>query len=273
MKTILLNLLFVFTGIYQIVAQISDADSLQNLIIKHPQHDTLRASLLNQLAWEIKGDDILKIQILSEEALTISKQQNYEKGQALALANLSLFYTRMAQQDKARYYTNEALALAKRINRADVFARVYIAISVYYITYTDDADYSTPMTLFQEALKYATLVGDDDIIIYALWRISIDYFESQDNIIEGLRHMYQALEHAEINGKYKFIGEISSAISSQYTYLGDFNQALKYANQAKSVAQYNSAQSLAFINGDLSAYYFAIKDYSKAIEYQKKYVH
>ena len=56
MKTITVTLLFLFTGICQIAAQTADADSLQNLINKHTMPDTIRANLLNQLAWEIKGE-------------------------------------------------------------------------------------------------------------------------------------------------------------------------------------------------------------------------
>ncbi|MBK9677435.1 MAG: tetratricopeptide repeat protein [Saprospiraceae bacterium] len=271
MKKIIVTLLFLFMAICQIVAQTADVDSLQNLINKHTMLDTIRVNLLNQLAWEIKGDDIQKIRIFSEEALNISMQQNYEKGQAIALANLSLFYTRVIQQDKARNYTNEALTLAKRLNRADVFARVYIAIGVYYINYRDNGYYIDPINCFQEALKYAKEVGDDDIIIYALWRIGTNYSDSNDNLVEGLRYMYQALEYAEKKGKIKFIGEISSSICIQYVVLGDLTHALKYVNKALSTAQKSSsAQSLAFIYGSLSDYYFAIKDYPKAVEYQKK---
>ena len=68
-----------------VLAQSALIDSLKNLLEKHPQQDTVRVNLLNDLATEYRRFDKSKMPAVVEEALQIARKIDYAKGEGFAL--------------------------------------------------------------------------------------------------------------------------------------------------------------------------------------------
>jgi hypothetical protein len=67
-------------------AQSDYIDSLQTLLLEHRQNDTARINLLNDLAWEFRGDKFQQSDSLADLAFYLSQQLNYIRGKGIALA-------------------------------------------------------------------------------------------------------------------------------------------------------------------------------------------
>jgi hypothetical protein len=70
MKLVFVLMLFLlhFGGICQ------NIDSLEALLKSHTAKDTARVRILSELAFDLRGDDIVRGAILAQEALVLSRQ-------------------------------------------------------------------------------------------------------------------------------------------------------------------------------------------------------
>ncbi|RZL44881.1 MAG: hypothetical protein EOP00_18795, partial [Pedobacter sp.] len=74
-------------------AQQTKADSILNLLNKHPQKDTLRVNLLNSYFMQKLRENPDSTMVKKvEEALRISENLNYQKGIALSFQKLGIAF-------------------------------------------------------------------------------------------------------------------------------------------------------------------------------------
>src|SRR5215471_6862941 len=88
MRTRFLLILILVSISNSLLAQSHPADSLKKLLAAHPQQDTIRVNLLNNLAIEFCRVDRTKMPPVVDEALKLAQQLNYQKGLAYAFMNL-----------------------------------------------------------------------------------------------------------------------------------------------------------------------------------------
>src|SRR5258708_34639737 len=73
-------LLLFLTGTHVILAQRLAPDSAENFLKEHPQEDTVRVNLLNQLSYQYRWIDFCNSQQYAEKALKIAQQIHHDKG-------------------------------------------------------------------------------------------------------------------------------------------------------------------------------------------------
>src|SRR6266511_3729445 len=82
-RSFLLSLIIACSNL--LFAQSRVADSLKNLLNAHPQEDTTRVNLLNNLIPETRRIDRSQSAPFVEEALRLAQKLNYAKGEGYAL--------------------------------------------------------------------------------------------------------------------------------------------------------------------------------------------
>jgi signal transduction histidine kinase len=87
------------------------ASPLQNLrqaVLQHPQKDTVRINRLNQLAIEARKEAPKESNAAAREALSLSRQLSYARGEAAAMLTFAFYYRFRGELDSALYYNQQA---------------------------------------------------------------------------------------------------------------------------------------------------------------------
>ena len=96
----------------------SDSDSL--LIQLDTAKGISRANLLNKISYNLQNSDAEKAEKFADEALSLSRNENYESGIANALNNKGLLFETRGQLDKAKEAYLESLALQEKMNNSEL---------------------------------------------------------------------------------------------------------------------------------------------------------
>ncbi|MDI6401383.1 tetratricopeptide repeat-containing sensor histidine kinase [Balneolaceae bacterium ANBcel3] len=92
-----------------------------------------------------------------------------------------------------------------------------------------------------------------------------------NNIPEGLRLGYQALEYAQKSGVMYLKAGVRLSMGVVYFHMGDYESASHQFYLAREVfVQINGWMQIAQIEGSLSAVYYRIKDYERSVLYGKR---
>src|SRR6187401_2292307 len=120
--TLLVACLITLNGL---MAQSALIDSLKNLLEKHPQQDTVRVNLLNDLAIEYRRFDKSKAPAIVEEALQVARKIDYAKGEGFALLNSgNILYDNVNYLGSIRFY-DEAKVVFEKIDDKDGLATMF----------------------------------------------------------------------------------------------------------------------------------------------------
>src|SRR6476620_1061921 len=89
-------------------AQSHDADSLKSLLTAHPQQDTIRVQLLNNLAREFSRNNPKRADSLLDVSLALSSHLNDLRGKGFALAVKGAIRHNVAEDSLAYKYFDES---------------------------------------------------------------------------------------------------------------------------------------------------------------------
>src|SRR6478735_5342914 len=109
-------LLLVLLLSFNLFSQSRKADSLSNLLIKHPKEDTTRVNLLNEVSLLIFKNQPEKSFQYATEALTLSRNLFFLKGELQAKNNLAVYYLMKGASETALESAIEATQLGERIH-------------------------------------------------------------------------------------------------------------------------------------------------------------
>ena len=244
------------------LAQMPQANRLKQWLREHPRPDTLRANRLNELAWVIRGEQVEEVKALAQEALSLAQQQHFAKGQSLALAVLSLVYTRIGDGHQALHCVRQALALPNLAPA--VVAKAYSALSFYYLR---QGDFPQATQGCLKAIQFAQLARDYEVMTVSWERLNkIDLFLGK--YAEALTYGFLALKAAQKSGELKNISRAFGSVSAAFNAVRDYQQALSYGLKSLSTAQRSGSthdsRIALHILGDI---YRNMKNYPQAIHY------
>src|SRR5262245_19799213 len=101
-------------------AQNPKADSLKRELANHPQQDTVRVAILNNLAFEKHFSDPLACVQYSSQARELAKQLNYPYGVALSYRHTGLALWTQANLSYALEYFLKGLKIADSLNYTQI---------------------------------------------------------------------------------------------------------------------------------------------------------
>ena len=120
MKFFFLLLLF---HVNQISSQEKKLDSIRDLLENYSKRDSNRVNLLNKVTLYYTTRDISKNQTILKEAISISKEINYNEGLIKSYTNLSSLYTQEGNYDKGLKLA--LLAKEEQVKTGDINGLVY----------------------------------------------------------------------------------------------------------------------------------------------------
>jgi hypothetical protein len=207
-------------------------DSLRNQL-KAAKHDTIAIDLLNELAYQWKGNTI---RILSDEAAKLSEQKNYIYGKIDAIAKRGYYLYWIYKDDSAAVYYKKALNLAEQHGNKKLRAQILNYIGDLHRVHFE---YSEANSFYKKAIVLAKEINDES-------RLSLVYSVQGDinrlqNRYDSALYYYECSLELAIKKKdlqreafcSAYIGDINRLQGKLVQSLGKLNHALNLATKVK----------------------------------------
>ena len=256
------------------IGQNHKIDSLENLLNNHPEIDTVRVNLLNDISYELifTGDD--KPYKYLQESLEISDNLNYKGGQARAL-NISgtLNGFRSNHEDGIRSYENSIEVFKsihdKSINDFKGMAGSYQGLGVIYSII---GNYKEALDNFELSLSIFEKYNDNKKITGVLNGIAVIYGK-QAKFDLALKYLIRVLEIGEKHDDKANMALACGNIGSVYTQQGNYALAIEFHNRALYICDSIEGGTFSAVAGNtnsLGHIYMHQEEYNKAlIKFQK----
>ena len=222
MPRLILICLFCWLPMGATLAQTKKIDSLRTVLRKHPQVDTFRVNRLNELNAELQSSESLT-DSLANQVLAMARRLNYPEGQASALLNL--VGLKPINEDKARLaLLQQALPLAEKSKKKRLLHDV-----LSWIGTVEELKNALPYR--ERALRVAQSSGQPLLMAKATSSMA-SFYDRSINYPLALHFSLQSLKFAQ---EAKSIREEVSALialGNSYFRLADYEQALRYLQQA-----------------------------------------
>ncbi|MCF8237878.1 MAG: tetratricopeptide repeat protein [Saprospiraceae bacterium] len=207
-------LFILLIGTLQSVGQNPLLDSLL-LELDKPLDDTTRVLTLAEAAWELKIEDPNRARHLLQDAICLTQEIGYLRGEATAFNYFGVLETiHDRNADAIRYYTY-ALPLRERLGDRKGVASIYNNLGNIYENQGEGLE---ALASYQLSLKILEQLGDSARIARATYSMAVIH-ESLGNYPEALNQLYDFLgfveprdDKEEIASGYNLIGNIKSEI-------------------------------------------------------------
>ena len=232
-------LLLYLCFLYSASAQSHDADSLKKLLTAHPQQDTLRVQLLNNLAREFSRNNPKRADSLLDVSLALSSHLNDLRGKGFALAVRGAIRHNVAEDSLAYKYYDESKQVLEQVGDKKGLAYMY---RMRANTLMDDGRHAECLEDFLKGLKLAQEAGDIKTVIDI--QRTIGYFY---NIVgepaKAIPYQTEALRQAininyitGITGAYNAIGKTYKTTGNYPASLEAYTKGLLIDEQQKDSA-------------------------------------
>lgn len=265
----MLLIIIAATTVNYLYAQLTVTDSLRRLLDAHPQQDTVRVTLLNKLATELRRIDRKQMQTFTEEALKLSQQLKYQKGEGYALMNAAVvdfdkydYAGAYANFDKAKQILEQAgdnYDLAMLYNRR---GRLYM----------DDGKHALALNDYLQGIKLADQTGNVRLAIDIKSNVGYLY-----NILgefsKAIPYYTEALNQAKQLGYINGMASSYNAMGKTYKTQGSYPEALHaYQEGLKYELQNKIPESIAIAYGNIGDVYERMGDFPNAFLNIRKYL-
>ncbi len=248
-KILLLLILF---GVIDCAAQQKELDSLLNELKKHPQEDTVRLKLLNQISYDYETINPKLGISTAIETIESAKKQNQKKFLAVAYNRMAQNYQGTGNYDTALIYCNKSITLRKELKDTVGIAAELETIGMNYFFISD---YYTAIEYQKEALallKKINYINDQGDVLNSL---GVDY-EYLGNYPMALQYHQKAIDVYEQTGHKELVAFALDDISNIYTDMADYNKALQFSYKALAIYEHgNDKLDLANCYGNIGTIY------------------
>lgn len=299
-----LLLLFSLVTCNTVRAQSQMTDSLQKVLVLHPERDTIRLDILNDLAYyyseisPVKGIDaadsaISLATLLKDErrlasafnykalnyasmgkdsvaiswfgkAITIHKKKGYKRGIASVLHNMGISYANLSQYQEALSCQLRAYDICKEINNQEGIATTLNSIGVIHLFLSD---YPKALSYYFEALKIHEALKDTFSIGVAFTNIGLVYHHAAD-LKKALEYQHRAAHIFKEQGSAYNLQNSLGNLGNLYVDAGDIDSALQYFQQALQINENLGNQNgIASVYMNMGAAFFHKNDFLKAHHY------
>jgi len=245
-----------------VFAQNKTADSLENALNKHPENDTIRVNLLNEIALNVFTFDADKTLKYTQEAGKLADKLNYRKGKAESLRVAGFYYRVKSDSKKSIDCFEKALAIFENLGDK---RSISICLNNLGSIHGSIGNYDISIEYFQKAIEIQEKLGDEQLLISPYINLGASYL-SKGNYPKGLEFYMKSLKLSE---KFKD----SARMAHCYANLGSFNKetgnypaALEYIE--KSIAINKKLKIDFYLSDDyvnIATVYILMQDYDLAL--------
>ncbi len=177
-------------------AQALSIDSLQRVVNAHPQADTTRVNMLNELAFASLQKNPANTLRYAQEAQTLAEQLNFPRGLARAYSNLANYQSFSSNYPAALEYLRKSLDVARKAQDSVGIGR---ALNNTGLLYRRLGDYAPALDAFTQSLAVSEATNNKRLMATTLGNIGIVYQE-QRNFAQAIAFLNRAVATAEESG-------------------------------------------------------------------------
>ena len=260
-------LMILIFGLLEINAQTSEIDSLENLLQKHIEADTVRVNLLNQLASQLFHTDIDKALILFNESKAIADKLNFAKGKAKSLRFIGICNYYKSDYPQALENFKESLKIYMELGLNKGISLCFNNIG---LVYKQQSNYPQALQYFQKALKTAEDSGDKKKIAMFVSNMGTVY-NKQNNYHKALESFQRALKIFEGFGNKRAISICLNNIGNIYYSMEDYTKTIEsYENSLEVYKEIGDNKNTSTCLNNLGVIFLSKGEYSKAIDYSEQ---
>lgn len=248
-------------------AQQRDLDSLLSLLKNHPQHDTTRLNLLNDIAFGYNAIDPDKGLETADQAIALALQLDHQRKLASAYSHKGVNYMAKGEDTLALRMYARALDIHTKTGNKTGMANLYNNMAIVHVGVSDYAkalDYHG----MARAIYYET--GDKRRLANALNNTGVVYLYMSD-YPRALEYYLQSLRLLEeLNNEIATANALTN-IGIIHKNMGDYGKALEYhQNALRLYERLGNKQGLANAYGNIGVVYDGLSNSTGALEvYQK----
>lgn len=265
LPTILILFFSVFVG-----AQQKEIDSLNELLKKYKEPDTIRLNILNSLSYHYEAFDTEQGLLVSDQAIALAQKLNYKEQLARAYINKANNYISAGKDSLALKLYYKSLDIFNSKNSLEGAAKVFYGIARIHQNW---ADYDAAITYYKKAYHIFKSKRDNESVASMLNGIGICQMYSNE-YSKAVETFIKALRFYEINNKAESIeyAYVLSNIGIIYNRMENkLDLALKY-NQRAVEALKKTGNKIGLSNtlSNLANTYDNLNQPLKAIELQQE---
>ena len=264
MKKVWLSILcLVSTGL--LWAQSNKIDSLKKGL-QSVRSDTGKVNLLNTLALKDKG--FKKRKAWADQALALSTQTKYKKGEAQAYLRLAYVYSDYTKYQESNDYYLKALQLFKALKDQKNIAQTYYSLGLdkHY-----NSDYPAGLKYQQEAAKIYKAQGNNRRLFLCYFEITVLY-RLQGRYEQSINFAQKALKTAQEIKNDRFVSMIYNSMAIIYIRQENKAKALEfYIKSLKLKEKIGFHRGAARTASNIAEIYLQNKEYEEAKVYYDKY--
>ena len=265
--TLIITLLIFSSVLLKLNAQTPEIDSLENILHKHTQKDTIRVNLLNETAGKLFLINIDKTIKYIKEAEELANKINFSKGNAESLRLSGIYYHNKSNYRKALEYYQKALKIFEELgDKKEIAKCLYNIGNTHYYQEND----SQALKYFQKSLEIKKEIGDKQGISNCLYGIGNIYF-IQSNYPQALEYYQKSLKTNDKPEKKQGISDCLTNIGLIHFIQGNYSQALEYYYKALKIAEeLGDKPRISDCFNCIGSTHRAQGNYPQALEYSQK---
>ncbi|MGZ3899084.1 MAG: SpoIIE family protein phosphatase [Bacteroidia bacterium] len=204
----------------------------------HKSEDTLKANILNDVAWEYSYFNPDTSVLFCHKAIALSRKLQYQNGEASALNTLGINYRSLILYDSSFYYFNKALNIRKAQKRQDKVIAVMLNIANIY---NQQKDFSNCILKYKEIIALAHEGGYKEAELVASTNLA-DVYRDMGSYDKGMETLNRALALNKM---------INDTIQAPYLYAALAQLQHEMGNSPLAVSSANKALKLLHGRKDL----------------------
>ncbi|WKN43860.1 tetratricopeptide repeat protein [Tunicatimonas pelagia] len=230
MKTV-----FVFLGLQLALLSIvladdkkASLDSLQQALHQHPESDTVRVNILNELGYEFWIVDPVQSVQYGQQALVMAESLGYPLGAALAQRVVGVAHWAQGNYENGLSFLMKSLVQYQSLQDSLGIANVLLNIGLIY---SEQRSYEEALAYYEEAYRTFQSLKNTERQLHTAIHIG-EVYQAEENYALAQQFFQQALHFSDsinytygLGSSYLRLGQLSLAT-------GKLNQALDYCYQA-----------------------------------------
>lgn len=247
----------------------SNVDSLERVLANHQENDTTKVYLLTSIAkYYLQYSTKVDIaQKYTEQALELAKKLNKQITLAQALDTKGIYERSTANYFMAIYYHEKALEIANNFKNLELQTIINNNIGVAYRRMGDNA---SALSYHLKSLEFAQQANNERNISYALNCLGNLYYLT-DEYDKSLTHFRQGYLLDVKNNNLLGIAINFNNVGNIFRKKGNYDSALFYYNESLAInRKIKNYKGIAICFDDLGVIYSQLKDYPKALNYLKQ---
>ena len=234
-------------------------------LVTGEQKPLAKIDALNEQAWDLNRKDPKKATETAEDALRLSREINYPKGQAFALRTIGACCIWLSKNEEAMEHCVNAIELLKEIGDKKEEAQVTynIGTNFYYM-----ADYDNALKYYMQCYRINESINNLIGMADARNGMGAVYYTTGENE-KAIENLNKALAMSEEVGDTLIRPKILDGLGECYSNLKQYDRSIEYMFQSLEFTKMRSGteQVQGFALNGIGKIYFIKGDYLKALLY------